>query len=185
VLWTAALAAGRRDIFSLQGQTLGEAGRWAARLCESGAVLWSDEAGMLADMASGRVVLNVTWPNAVANVNRWSGRRSGTWASVCPDEGVTAFIDNLCVAAACRDPAAADAYIDLAIEPPVQLGLAKSLDFSPVSAAAADLLTPERRAQLHLDDPNFLNRVFLWRPIPNRSEYERIWKDARAGRLIQ
>ncbi len=185
VLWTAALAAGHRDVFSLQGQSLGEAGRWAARFCESGALLWRDEKSMLEAMASGRVVLNVTWPNAVANANRQVGRRSGTWATACPVEGVTAFIDNLCVAVGCRDPKAAEAYCDLAIGPQVQLALQKTLDFSPVSAAAAELLSPERRAQLHLDDPNFLNRVFLWRPIPNRAEYERTWNDARLGRLIQ
>lgn len=185
VLWTAALAAGHREVFALQGQALWEAGRRAARLCEGGVLLWQDQETSVRAMATGQVVLNVAWPDAAGNANRWPGRTSGAWALAYPQEGVTAFIDNLCVARGTPRFELAVAYVEIALGAEVQRALGDNLDFSPVCAEVAAGLTPARRAQLHLDDPNFLNRAYLWRPIPNRSEYQRIWDLARGGRLLQ
>ncbi len=183
VLWTAALADGERGVFSLAGQPLWEAARRAARLRAADCLFWRDEASQLEAMAAGRIVLNVTWPNVVAKANRKAGRER--WVMAWPAEGVTGFIDNVCVAAGTAAPDLATRLADVLIGPTVQLAMCGANDYSPVSAAAAQRLTPERRAQLHLDDPNWLNRLYLWRPIPNRAEYERLWLEARAGRLVQ
>ncbi len=185
VLWTAALASGQRDCFGLSGQSLWEAGRWAARLCAQAGLLWRDEESQVAAMAAGRVVLNATWASTVAQANRVAGRRSGTWAMVRPDEGCTAFVDNLCVTSACRDPRLALAFIDFAISPGQQVALSDRSDFGPASAAAAGRLSAARRARLHLDDPNHLNRLILWRPPAEPAEYERIWQEARSRRILQ
>jgi spermidine/putrescine-binding protein len=184
-IWTAALADGRRDVYTLEGQQLWDAARRAARLQAAEALLWSDERTQVEAMAAGRIVLNVTWPNAVAKVNRIADRRSGRWAVAWPREGVTGFIDNVCVAASCPRPELARLLADEMLTPEFQLAMTAALDYAPVSAVAVARLGPERRAQLHLDDPNRVNRFYLWQPVPARAEYERLWGEARAGRLVQ
>lgn len=183
VLWTAALADSQRGVFSLAGQPLWSAARRATRLQAAGCLFWRDEATQLEAMATGRIVLNVTWPNVVAKANRQAGRKR--WAMSSPDEGVTGFIDNVCVAAGAASPELATRLADLMIGPVVQLAMSGRNDYAPASAIAAQRLSPERRAELHLDDPNRLNRLYLWRPIANRTEYERLWLEARSGRLVQ
>lgn len=183
VLWTAALADGNRGVFSLAGQPLWQAARRAARLRTADCLFWRDEATQLAAMAAGRIVLNVSWPNVVTKANRQAGRRR--WAMAWPEEGVTGFIDNVCVAAGTASPELAVRLADLMIGPAVQLAMSDANDYAPSSAAAAQRLSAERRAELHLDDPNRLNRLYIWRPIANRAEYERLWREARSGRLVQ
>lgn len=183
VLWTAALADSQRGVFSLTGQPLWEAARRAARLQAAGCLFWRDEATQLEAMAAGRIVLNVSWPNVVVKANRQAGRKR--WVMAWPEEGVTGFIDNVCVAAGSASPELATRLADLMIGPAVQLAMSGANDYAPSSAAAAQRLSPERRAELHLDDPNRLNRLYLWRPIANRTEYERLWLEARSGRLVQ
>ncbi len=183
VLWTAALADSQRGAFSLTGQPLWAAARRAALLRDAGCLFWRDEATQLEAMAAGRIVLNVTWPNVVAKANRQAGRRR--WVMASPDEGVTGFIDNVCVSAGTASPELAARLADLMIGPAVQLAMSGQNDFAPASAIAAQRLSPGRRAELHLDDPNRLNRMYLWRPIANRAEYERLWLEARSGRLVQ
>jgi len=184
-LWTAALADGRRDCFGLAGQSLWEAGRRAARLCAQSGLLWHDDSSQVAAMAAGRIVLNATWPSVVAHANRAAERASGSWAMVYPDEGVTGFVDNLCVTTSCRDVRLAWAFVDAALAPAAQVAMSDLTDFGPVSVEAARRLPPRRRAQLHLDDPNHLNRLILWRPVANVADYARIWDEARSGRLVQ
>jgi spermidine/putrescine-binding protein len=183
VLWTAALADGNRGVFSLAGQPLWEAARRAARLRTAGCLFWRDEATQLAAMAAGRIVLNVSWPNVVTKANRQAGRRR--WAMAWPEEGVTGFIDNVCVAAGSASPELAVRLADLMIGPAVQLAMSDANDYAPSSTVAAQRLSAERRAELHLDDPNRLNRLYIWRPLANRAEYERLWLEARSGRLVQ
>ncbi|MHB8079916.1 MAG: ABC transporter substrate-binding protein [Candidatus Krumholzibacteriia bacterium] len=183
VLWTAALADDQRAVFALAGQPLWEAARRAARLSAAGCLFWRDEATQLAAMAAGRIVLNVTWPNVVAKANRQAGRER--WVMVRPEEGATGFIDNVCVVAGTASPELADRLADFLIGPTSQLAMSAANDYAPSSAAAVQRLSPQRRAQLNLDDANRLNRLYLWRPIPNRDEYERLWLEARSGRLVQ
>ncbi len=185
LLWTAALASGHPDCFHLEGHALWEAGRWAARLCAQGALLWRDETAQVVDMAAGRVALCAADPSAVARANRLSGRGGGTWALAYPEEGVTGFVDNYCVTTSCRDLKLALAFIDSACSPPVQAALSNFNACGPASAAAVRQISPARRAQLNLDDPNHLNRLILWRPVPNAADYARIMADARSGRLLQ
>ena len=184
-LWTAALANGRRDVFALQGQQLWDAARRAARLQAAGALLWRDESTQVEAMSAGRIVLNVTWPNAVAKVNRLAHRASGRWAIAWPREGVTGFIDNVCVASSCPRPEFGQVLADIMIAPDVQLAMSGTLDYAPASAVAVARLGAARRTELHLDDPNRLNRFYLWQPVADRAEYERLWAEARAGRLVQ
>lgn len=183
VLWTAALADNQRAVFSLTGQPLWEAARRAARLSDADCLFWRDEATQLAAMSAGRIALNVTWPNVVVKANRLAGRER--WAMAWPEEGVTGFIDNVCVAAGSPTLELAERLADFLIGPTAQLAMCEANDYAPSSAAAVQRLSPQRRAHLHVDDPNWVNRLYLWRPIPNRAEYQHLWLEARSGRLVQ
>jgi spermidine/putrescine-binding protein len=97
-----------------------------------------------------------------------------------PKENTTGWIDHLMITAASAQKGLAQAFLEYMVEPQTQKLVTDVTHYTPANPGTAQLLTPEEKKSLHLDDPDeYMKRIYFWQDVPRRPKYTEIWNEVK------
>jgi spermidine/putrescine-binding protein len=99
-----------------------------------------------------------------------------------PKENTTGWIDHLMITAASTRKALAQEFLEYMVEAKTQKLVTDVTHYTPANPATSQLLTPEERKSLHLDDPDaYMKRIYFWQDVPRRAKYNEIWNEVKSA----
>ena len=99
-----------------------------------------------------------------------------------PKENTTGWIDHLMITASSERKDLALEFLEFMIEAQTQKKLTAVTGYVPANPRAADQMTSQERANLHLDDPDaYMARIYFWQNVPRRDKYNEIWNEVKAA----
>ena len=99
-----------------------------------------------------------------------------------PRENTTGWIDHLVITAASEHKELAHAFLEYMIESRTQKLVTDVTGYVPANPLAAQLMTPQERMNLHLDDPDaYMARIYFWQHVLRRNKYNEIWNEVKAA----
>jgi spermidine/putrescine-binding protein len=97
-----------------------------------------------------------------------------------PKENTTGWIDHLMITAASAHKELAQAFLEYMVETQTQKLVTEVTHYTPANPGTAQLLTPEEKKSLHLDDPDeYMKRIYFWQDVPRRAKYTEIWNEVK------
>jgi len=99
-----------------------------------------------------------------------------------PKENTTGWIDHLMITAASERKELAHEFLEYMIQARTQKGVTAVTGYDPANPLAAQLMTGQERAGLHLDAPDaYMSRIYFWQNVPRRDKYNEIWNEVKAA----
>ena len=99
-----------------------------------------------------------------------------------PKENTTGWIDHLMITAASEHKELAHEFLEYMIQARTQKGVTAVTGYDPANPLAAQLMTRQERAGLHLDAPDaYMSRIYFWQNVPRRDKYNEIWNEVKAA----
>jgi len=99
-----------------------------------------------------------------------------------PKENTTGWIDHLMITAASPRKELAQQFLEYMIEAKTQKLVTNVTHYTPANSGTSQLLTPEERKSLHLDDPDeYMKRIYFWQDVPRRAKYNEIWNEVKSA----
>src|SRR6202047_1542318 len=103
-------------------------------------------------------------------------------AEIIPKENTTGWIDHLMITAASPRKELAQQFLEYMIEAKTQKLVADVTQYTPANPATSELLTPDERRSLHLDNPDeYMKRIYFWQDVPRRTKYNEIWNEVKSA----
>ena len=99
-----------------------------------------------------------------------------------PKENTTGWIDHLMITAASSRKELAQQFLEYMVEAKTQKLVTDVTHYTPANPVTSQLLTPEERKSLHLDDPDeYMKRIYFWQDVPRRAKYNEIWNEVKSA----
>jgi spermidine/putrescine-binding protein len=99
-----------------------------------------------------------------------------------PKENTTGWIDHLMITAASEHKDLAHEFLEYMVQANTQKGVTSVTGYVPANPSAAQLMTAQERASLHLDAPDaYMSRIYFWQNVPRRDKYNEIWNEVKAA----
>lgn len=136
---------------------------------------WVSGGDLISLFQSGEVVVAQGW-NYMYTELRQSGVNVGR---LNPPDNL-GWVDSLMIPKGCPNTYTAELWINWALSGQSQAATAIASGYSVVNPDANKYLTAQEISDLHMNDPNFVKRIVLWRQV-NRPAYEQAWNSVLAG----
>src|SRR5882762_5831739 len=99
-----------------------------------------------------------------------------------PKENTTGWIDHLMITAASPRKELAQEFLEYMVEAQTQKLVTDVTHYTPANPATSQLLTPDERQSLHVDDPDeYMKRIYFWQDVPRRAKYNEIWNEVKSA----
>lgn len=99
-----------------------------------------------------------------------------------PKENTTGWIDHLMITSASERKDLATDFLEYMIEAKTQKAVSDVTGYDPANTQAGQLMTPDQRKSLHLDDVDqYMTRIYFWQQVPRREKYNEIWNEVKAA----
>jgi len=103
-------------------------------------------------------------------------------AETIPKENTTGWIDHLMITAASPRRDLAQQFLEYMVEAKTQKLVTDVTHYTPANPGTSQLLTPEERKSLHLDDPDeYMKHIYFWQDVPRRAKYNEIWNEVKSA----
>jgi spermidine/putrescine-binding protein len=103
-------------------------------------------------------------------------------AETIPKENTTGWIDHLMITAASPRKNLAQQFLEYMVEAKTQKLVTDVTHYTPANPGTSQLLTPEERKSLHLDDPDeYMKHIYFWQDVPRRAKYNEIWNEVKSA----
>jgi spermidine/putrescine transport system substrate-binding protein len=140
--------------------------------------MWSTGGELTNLFENHEVVAAMGWP-LMTNQLRHAGFPVG---EVIPKENTTGWIDHLMITAASENKDLAYEFLEYMVEAQTQKKVSDVTGYTPANPHAAQYMTAEQVAGLHLDDvDNYQKRLYFWQNVPRRAKYNEIWNEVKAA----
>lgn len=173
-LWVGALVLGY-DPFTLDEGQMREV---VDLMCEQKDLVrkyWSTGNDLVNLFESGEVVIATAW-NYMYTQLRGDGMNV---ERLVPEEGNLGWVDTLMIPVNSPDKYTAELWIDWAISGKGGAITAQASGYSIANPDINEFLPPEMVADLHMDDPGFVEEIVLWEAV-DRPFYQDAWNEVKA-----
>ncbi len=140
--------------------------------------MWSTGGELTNLFQNHEVVIAMGWPlmtNQLRKINFPVGE-------TIPKENTTGWIDHLMITSGSENKELAHKFLEFMIAAETQKKVTDVTGYTPANPRAAQLMTPEERKNLHLDDvDNYQKRLYFWQNVPRRAKYNEIWNEVKAA----
>lgn len=175
MIWTAALALGYRNVYSLTRTQLENVKKKLFEFNDLSAIYYKGGGDEITLAKQGKLVAFNSWYNPSAQL-KMTGKN---FAMIIPKEGAVGMFDSYLISKNSRWPALAHQYINHQISPVIQKQMVTITGLAPANIETLSLLKPYEIKTLHLDDADYFNRMLLWDHMPRRNLYEQVLKAVR------
>jgi putative spermidine/putrescine transport system substrate-binding protein/spermidine/putrescine transport system substrate-binding protein len=140
--------------------------------------MWSTGGELTSLFEGHEIAIAMGWP---LMTNQLRARKFPI-AETIPQENTTGWIDHLMITAQSQHQELAYQLIEYLTEAPVQKQVSAITGYLPANPGVAQLLSPEERRNLHLDDLDaYQRRIYFWQNVPRRDKYNQIWNEVKAA----
>jgi putative spermidine/putrescine transport system substrate-binding protein/spermidine/putrescine transport system substrate-binding protein len=171
--------AGLRNLYTLSDADLAKAKAQLQKIRPNIGSFWGTASDAAKLYTSGKAVVGNDWGLGVQQAN--GGSPKGRFGFTIPKEGSTAWIDAWMITKACKHKDVAEAWINFTLSPQGQKLQADVSSFAPVNPETVSLLSPVQVDQFRLNNRNWIFKFSLWKEIPNRTKYQTVWNEVKAG----
>ena len=176
MIWTTALALGYQNVYSLTREQLG---RVKEKLYELNGIVHGYYEGELQELdfiLKDDVVAMNSWFDPSSRLSNEHGRN---FKMVIPKDGAVGMFDSYLINKETQNKTLAHKFINHQISPSIQQQMVRITGLAPSNIETLSLLTPEEIKSLHLDEPDYFNRMLLWDHMPRKHLYEEVLKAVR------
>lgn len=140
--------------------------------------MWSTGGELTNLFQNHEVVLAMGWP-LMTNQLRQAKFPIG---ETIPKENTTGWIDHLMITAGSENKELAYKFLEYMVQAKTQKAVTDVTHYTPANPQAGQLMTPEQRQGLHLDDVDaYQKRIYFWQNVPRRAKYVEIWNEVKAA----
>jgi putative spermidine/putrescine transport system substrate-binding protein/spermidine/putrescine transport system substrate-binding protein len=176
MVWTAALALGYQNVYNLTREQLG---RVKGKLYELNGLVhgyYNGEVQEQSFIINDNVIVLNSWFDPSS---RLAATQKRNFKMVIPKEGAVGMFDSFLISKGSRKKTLAHKFINYQISPAVQKLMVRITGLAPANIETLALLTPEEIKSLHLDEPDYFNRMLLWDHMPRKHLYQDVLEDVR------
>lgn len=140
---------------------------------------WATAGDMTQLFASHEIVMGEGWPLMTQELRK----QNFPVGEVIPKEGTTGWIDHWVMTNGAKNLNAAYAWLEYTAQPFTQKLMADFTNYTVANPNAAQYMTPEQVAGLHMNDiAGYGRNVNYWQWSPRREKYQEVWNEIKAGR---
>lgn len=172
-LWIGALVKGYADPYNLTDDQLASVVSSMRQQKSLVKKYWSSGGDLISLFQTKEVVLAQGWNYMYVKLKS-EGAHIGR---INPPNNL-GWVDSLMIPTNSKNKYTAELWIDWALSGQSQAFTADASGYSPVNAGANAYLSKQAIADLHMDDPKFVERVLLWKPVDRRN-YIAAWNSVQ------
>ena len=140
--------------------------------------LWSTGGELTNLFQNHEVVIAMGWPLNTVELKK----KNFPVGETIPKENTTGWIDHLMITSASENKELAYQFLEYMVEAKTQKLVADVTNYVTANPQAGQLMSPEQRKILHLDDvDNYQKRIYFWQDVPRRAKYNEIWNEVKAA----
>jgi spermidine/putrescine-binding protein len=99
-----------------------------------------------------------------------------------PKENTTGWIDHLMITSGSENKDLAYKFLEYMVQAKTQKMVSDVTHYTPANPQAAQFMSADERASLHLDDvDNYQKHIYFWQNVPRRAKYNEIWNEVKAA----
>jgi spermidine/putrescine-binding protein len=175
MIWTTALALGYKNVYSLTRTQLENVEKKLLELNNMSAFYYAGGGDEIELVKQGKIVAYNSWYDPSARL-KTIGKN---FAMIIPKEGAVGMFDSYMLSRNSKQSELAHQYINHQISPAIQQQMVRITGLAPANIETLSLLEPGEIKDLHLDDPDYFNRMLLWDHMPRKNLYEQVLKAVR------
>jgi putative spermidine/putrescine transport system substrate-binding protein/spermidine/putrescine transport system substrate-binding protein len=165
------------QLYNLNDQQLEDVKKKLLELKPNVRKMWATGGELTNLFENHEVVAAMGWPLNTAELKKHNFPVGET----IPKENTTGWIDHLMITAASENKDLAYLFLEYMVQAKTQKLVTDLTHYTPANAQAGQLMTPEERQVLHLDDvDNYQKRIYFWQDVPRRARYNEIWNEVKA-----
>ncbi len=185
MIWVTALALGYKNVYSLTKAQLDSIKNKLFEFNDRSAIYYKGGGDEIKLAMQGEIVAFNSWYDPSAQLKS-AGKN---FAMTIPKEGAVGMFDSYLISNKSEQSSLAHEFIDHQISPAIQQQMVSITGLAPANIETLGLLTHEEIKALHLDDPDYFNRMLLWDHMPRKNLYQQVLeavrKDLRSKRQVE
>lgn len=175
MIWVTALALGYNNVYSLTRDQLAAVEKKLLELNQQVFGYYHGEQQALEFISENRVILMNSWFDPSQRLRKQGMK----FTMVIPKEGAVGMFDSYLVSRDTHHNELALQYINHQISPSVQQEMLRITGLVPANMETLLLLSQAEIKALHLDQPDYFNRMLLWDHMPRKHLYQEILDKVR------
>ncbi len=170
MIWTTALSLGYKNIYNLTKVQMDEVKRKLFKFNRLSGEYYKGSRDEIELIKKKNIVAYNSWYNSSSRLKSIDKN----FSMVLPSEGAPGMFDSYLISKRSKNVEIAHQYINYQISPAVQQEMIKLTGLAPANIETLSLLTQTEIKTLHLDDPDFFNRILLWDNMPRKYLYQEL-----------
>lgn len=175
LIWTAALALGYTNVYSLTREQLSKVKDKLLALNHNVYGYYSGEEEELDFILNHDVVMLNSWFDPSRRLQQHGKRLQ----MVIPREGAVGMFDSYLISSKSHQSKLAHQFIDHQITPSIQYKMVQITGLSPANTETLELMSHDEIKALHLDQADYFGRMLLWDHMPRKHLYEQVLSEIR------
>jgi putative spermidine/putrescine transport system substrate-binding protein/spermidine/putrescine transport system substrate-binding protein len=176
MIWTTALLLGYKNVYNLTKEQLEAVREKLFRFNDLNGYYYKGGGDEIDLAKNGKIVAYNSWFDPSQRL-RLMGK---DFEMTIPKEGAVGMFDSYLISSRSKHDATAYRYIDHQISPEIQLKMVRTTGLAPANIETLGLLRPDEIHALHLNDPEYFNKMILWNNMPRKNLYEDVLQKVRA-----
>jgi len=178
MIWTTALALGYKNVYSLTKNQLKEVQAKLIAFNRQEAFYYAGGGDELELAKQGKLVAFNAWYDPSSRLKA-AGKN---FSMFIPKEGAVGMFDSYLISKRSNNKDLALEYINFQISPEIQQQMVRITGLAPANIETLAILEENEIRALHLDDPDYFNRMLLWDHMPRKNLYDDVLKAVKADR---
>jgi len=175
MIWTAALTLGYQNVYNLTREQLKNVKEKLLKLNEQAYSYYKGEEQLMEFVIKHKVTVLNSWYDPSFRL-RVQGHN---FKMVIPEEGAVGMFDSYLISKGAKNQSLAYEFINHQISPLIQQQMVHITGLAPANIETLALLTPNEIKSLHLNEPDYFNRMLLWDQMPRKPLYDDVLKAVR------
>ena len=175
MIWTTALYLGYKNIYSLTRKQLKAVENKLIELNKYVYGYYEGETEEFDYVLNKNVVALNSWFDPSSRLKK----EGKNFKMIIPREGAVGMFDSYLISKQNHFEDIAYKYIDHQLSPEVQREMVRVTGLAPANIETLGLLNPEEIKALHLDEPDYFNKMVLWNHMPRKHMYEQVLHNVR------
>jgi len=176
MIWTTALSLGYKNVYSLTRRQLAEVEKKLLKFNAMGANYYAGGGDEVALAKKGKIIAFNSWYDPSSKLKAFGKN----FSMHIPKEGAVGMFDSYMISNKKGiNTDLTHLYINHQVSPAVQQKMVRATGLAPANIGTLRLLNRDEISALHLDEPDYFNRMILWNHMPRKNLYQKVLDNVR------
>ena len=175
MIWTTALALGYKNVYNLTTSQLEKVKNKLFEFNSHSAIYYKGSGDEIKLARQGKIVAFNGWYDPSSQLKKIGKNFSMS----IPREGAVGMFDSYLLSRGSKISTIAHQFINHQISPAIQRKMVGITGLAPSNIETLGLLSKDEIRALHLDEPDYFNRMLLWNTMPRKNLYDKVLEAVR------